>query len=334
MVKSALKLMTIVMVLFQITMVFTSCCDDDSQSESKPDVPTSGNIKYEVKDTSAGTFLVKNISSHESFTSVADVVPEDTLLIQFTPKQDYRNYSFAIFCNDLEQLNDSIYVVPRLGAGTHNIELSAADTIGNLIYSATKELRITIPESYIIIPMIVSVSADLQPLVNVELSYTDKNGDECKYLIGEEEWIKPDSASFYKYKSEDGHIHYSGRVPEGCEILEEERYAPNRYFILNTRFLNLTYDVTTTFTARYVPKANIELDRDSYEFTHGIDRQSARVSIPKVIVIDSYSSFNIDLTNHTVQKDNVMSYLEELSKNPDTQQFNLSTKGNITNANH
>ena len=295
----------------------------------------------EVKDYSSGTFEVMSLSAYETIEQSAEVIDGDTLLIRFTPKQDYHNYSFSVSCKDLKKVNDSIFVVPRMNSGIHEVEFVASDTIGKDIYQATKTLTLNVPKSYVIIPMKVNVSADLKPFVDVELSYTDKDGNERKYLIKEEEWIKPDIKSFYEYKTEEGEIEYGFSVPEGCEIINAEAYAPDCYYVLNTRFLDLENDVTTTFSARYIPKPDIEIDKGNYTFSHSIDRMSANISIPGRIVIDNYMSISISIDiiigesnpeepNPEETKINVMSYLEELSNNPDIKKFNISTTGSIT----
>lgn len=399
------KLMSTALVAFAVTMVFTSCCEDDDPkpikfstsssltefavADAPPqyidveaintdwDVSCEDNwvsvkkevnrvrvavednkneelresyviinckenatlsVKYHITqkgkridlDASAGSFEVKNLSAHESAEQVADVVPTDTFVIKFSPKQDYENFEFAISCSELKKINDSIFVVPNLETGNNDITLEAVATAGNYIYKATHTMTLKVPESYIIIPMNVVLSADLEPLVDVEMSYTDIHGNERRYLIKDEDWVRPDSASFYEYIDEEGRTVYSGRVPDGCTIVREEKYAPNHSFSLDARFLNITSDVTTTFTARYSPKQSVELNREDYYFTHGIDRKSARVNIPGKIVIDSYSSFNIDMTDHTVMRENVAAYLEELSNKPDVKKFKLSTSGDIS----
>lgn len=316
------KLMSTALVAFAVAMVFTSCDDDD-----KPEP-----IKYTTSFTD-GTFEITNLSAYEPVGNTAVVICHDTLLIKFYPKQDYENSTFTISCPELEKVNDSIFVVPNLKTGENQITLEAADTIDNIniniINKSEQVITLTIPESYMIIPLLVSVSADLKPFIDVELSYTNIEGKEQKYLIKEEEWIKPDSVTLYKYETADGKISYAYTVPEGAKILEEERHAPNPHFSLDTRFLDLKNDVTTTFTARYIPKHDIELSREKYSFTHNIDRKSARVSIPGKIVIDAYTAINIDLTDHTVLKENVAAYLEELASKPDVKKFKLSTSGDI-----
>lgn len=314
-----IKLMSAAMAVLAVTMVFTSCCND---SDSEP-------IKF-TTSLSDGSFEVTNLSAHEPVGSSAVVIYHDTLLIKFNSKQDYENPSFTISCRELEKVNDSIFVVPSLKTGENKITLEAADTVNNyIIYKAEQIITFKIPESYMIIPLSVRVSADLKPFIDVELSYTDKEGKEKKYLIKEEEWIKPDSALFYKYETEDGLIGYASQVPEGAKILEEEKLASDPRFTLDTRFVDLKNDVTTTFSARYIPKQNVELEREEYRFTHYIDRKSAQISIPGKIVIDAYTSINIDLTDHTVRKEDVASYLEELSAKPDIKKFKLLTSGSI-----
>lgn len=88
--------------------------------------------------------------------------------------------------------------------------------------------------------MVVYVSSDLKIFVDVELSYTNKDGKELKHLINEEEWIQPDSVTFYKYKNEDYDIDYSIDKPEGYEVLEDNLDSIT-YFLINIMKTNITF---------------------------------------------------------------------------------------------
>ena len=285
---------------------------------------------YSITEKQAGTLTVKNLSAHEDIVESADVIKNDTLLIHFIPKQDSLDHTFSIYSKELTKVNDSIFVVPRMDSGTHEVELMVSDTIGFEVYQAKKDLIFNVPKSYIVTPIIVEVSSDLKPFVDVELSYTDKEGFERKHLIKEEEWIKPDSVIIYKYENAEGRTAWSGKVPEGCKILGEEKYASYPYFIMDARFLDIKTNITTTFSARYIPKSNITSDRDKYVFSHGIDRMSAKISIPETIVIDNYTSLSFDMSDKTITKENITPYLYELSQTPDVKKFNISTMGEIT----
>lgn len=353
---SIFKLMAAVTVC-AVAVVTTSC---ENTPIVKPD-PI-------VKDTSAGTFIVKNLSTQATIGQSAEIINRDTILIAFKPNQEYINSTFTIICNGLERVNDSIYVLPKdyLNSGVttdgntitaHNpkdlpdvieVNILASDTITTTsdsesyyIIKAESSFKLNVAKSYVIIPLKVNLSPDLKSFVDVELSYTDKDGNEQKYLIKEEEWVKPDSVTLFEYETEEGETNFGYVVPDGCKIIEEERFARDCYYVLNTRFLNLENDVTTTFSARYIPKPDIEIDRENYTFKHGIDRMSASISIPGTIVIDNYISFNIsidihigmgtdDISTPEETKEKVRSYLEELSNTPDIKKFNISKTGLIT----
>lgn len=348
------KLMTAVTVC-AVAMVIASCKDVE-------------NTPMVVKDTSAGTFIVKNLSTQEIIGQSAEVINRDTILIVFKPNQSYLNSTFTIICNGLEKVNDSIYVLPKdyLDSGVtvdgntitvskpkdlpDDIEVNvlASDTIkatsdseSDYIIKAESSFKLNVAKSYVIIPLKVKISPDLKSFVDVELSYTDKDGNEQKYLIKEDEWVKPDIETFYEYKTENGETAYGFSVPEGCEIIHEEPYVPDCYYVLNTRFLNLENDVTTTFSARYILKPDIEVAKENYTFKHSIDRMPANISIPGTILIDNYISFSISIDIHIgvgtdgvstpeETKEKVISYLEELSSHPDTKKFRISKTGTIT----
>lgn len=347
-----------------LAMVLTSCPGPVPEPEPFPN-PEPEPV---VKDTSAGTFIVKNLSTQATIGQSAEVINRDTILIVFKPNQKYINSTFTIICNGLEKVNDSIYVLPKIyldsGVTTDGntitvhkpkdlpdvieVNILASDTItttsdseSNYVIKAESSFNLNVAKSYIIIPLKVSTSPDLKSLVDVELSYTDKYGNEQKYLIKEEEWVKPDSVTLFKYETEEGETNYGYVVPDGCKIIEEERLSSDCYYVLNTRFLDLENDVTTIFSARYIPKPNIEIDKENYDFSHSIDRMSAKVSIPGTIFIDNYISFNIslnikigvgtdDISTPEETKEKVRSYLEELSNTPDIKKFNISKTGLIT----
>ena len=321
-----------------LALTFSSCCKDDDDEiltpghgEGTENVEDGKGTEFIVKDNEAGIFVVENMSSREILgQTTTDVIRDDTLLVLFQPKQDYRGRLFPISCKDLEKINDSIFVVPGLNSGSHTIEFSVSDTIGHSIYRAQRTFSVNVPKSYVSIPITVNLSADLLQFVDVELAYTDKGGLEHNYSIKEDEWIRPDSVVYYIYKKEDGHIASSGTVLDGCEVISEEKVAPNPHFEWDARFFDINEDITTSFIARYSPKSNLVLDRESYFFTHAVDRESARVSIPGRIVIDIYNAITIDLTDKSVIKDNVEDYLEELAQNPDVKKFRITTEGRIS----
>lgn len=319
----AFNSISVVMVLFIATVCLSSCCTDDDP-EPQSNVPA-----LTLKDSAAGTFEITNLSSRETIDQVADVIKDDTLLIRFIPKIDYRSYIFSISCNDLDKVNDSIFIVPRMTAGTHNVQLMATDTIDTNIFQAERLVTLNVPNSYFVIPLDVQLSSDLQSLVNVEISYTDKEGIERKHLIKEDEWLRPDSFFVYKYQLDGNVAIWSTNIIDGYEPVEVKKCASNPSFTLDTRFLNLQNEIITTFTARYIPKTDLQLERNSYEFAHRIDRKSARISIPGQVNIDVYYPINIDLSNHTVTKDNVSTYLEQLSNHPDVKRFKILTNGQI-----
>ena len=302
---------------------FTSCCKNDETVEPETIVIDAG-----------GTFYVQILATGEEITNTAEVIKGDSLLVVYKPKSENQNKSFLISCDGMEQKRDGVFVLKKEANGTFPVVFKAECSGETEIYRATKTLNLTIPSSYFLIPMIVSVSNDLLSFVDVDLCYTDKEGAEHQYRITEKDWFKYDSYTWYTYKDENGNVVESTNVPEGCEIISEETIDDtDSHFTLQTRFLNLQENVTTTFTAHYTPKADLVLNKDNYKFMHNIDRKSATISISGVTVVDMYLPINIDLTNHTVLKENVATYVENLSQTPDVKKFRISTDGHISSDN-
>lgn len=316
-------LFTLLMILALVLTFASSCCDKEE----------SGTEDSNVVDSYSGVFTITNLSTHELIGDSANVINNDTLVIHFTPKQEYANpnYKFEIICGQaLEQIDDSTFTVPKSFSGSKSLVVSASATVDEKIYNALRIITLNVPQSYISIPMVVSVSADLKEFVDVELSYTDKNGNEQRHLVKEEEWVKPDSTTLFVYKKENGTITFGEVLPQGATLIEEERYKPNCLFIMDARFYDLGKDITTTFCARYTLKSGIDINRENYELTHNIDRRSANIRIPSQIVIDYYIPITIDLSNHVINKGSIPSYLDALSKTPDIKRFKISTSGQIS----
>ena len=311
------RLTTSVLVAFILVTAIASCQNDNEESPA-------------IKNKDAGTFIIKNLSTQKAIAEYSEVINRDTILIAFRPNQKYFNSHFSIKCEGLDRINDSLFILPKdffdngVTIKGDTIIVSKPKDIPNSIavkvsatgsvsarsdkgsddfIQADSTFTLIIAKSYALIPLQVGLSSDLLSLVDVEVSYTDLNGMSQKHRVKDHEWVKT-------YKSNDTFL-----------------------FSLNARFLNIKgKEMVTTFTANYLPKEKIELDKDTYNLLHDLSMGEPTVFIPGLTVININHSTNwgleIDDCPEYASED-VTAYLEELSNNPDVKRFKLSTSGNI-----
>lgn len=305
-------------------LVSCSCCDDD---------------KTEIKHDDAGVFAIINLNTGEAIDgSTANMLIDDTLKVEFTPKSEYQKKSFSVTCSSssIKTLKDNLFLVS--GVINDKVKFLAyskeEDDKTITEYSAEKELTINIPSSYAIIPFHLEVSPDLLQLVTAEVNYKNGDGAQGSFVINDEDWIHQDSTTVRLYVDDDGYEYYIGgsQTPEeGWKLLEQRKVVSNSIYDFSMRCYHLGVD--NEVTVNYIPKSQYTLDKDTYTLVHELDRRSAKIVIPNVVVIDNYSGFsfsiNIGLWNGVNKKD-VQSYLDNLRNTPDVFRFNISDGGNIT----
>ena len=117
-------------------------------------------------------------------------IPGDTLKISFSPKQEYTNLKFKLQCEELEQINDSLYKIKLTSSGNHSYDVGAECTVSDgtseTTYSATSKLEVRIPDTWVIIPYSLSMSGDLSELVIPEITYTDTHGKSHTFRVSDE----------------------------------------------------------------------------------------------------------------------------------------------------
>lgn len=308
-----LKLKTAVTVC-ATAVVMASCCNNTPVVV--PDTPLI------VKDTSVGTFIVKNLSTQATIKQNEEVINRDTFLIAFKPNKDYSEKKFTIECNGLRKFNDSIFIlpdeyfgskiedgkiiVPREPTPTIDVKISARIGEDDKDYDflrADTSFVLNVATSYAIIPLCVDLTSDLKSLVDVEVGYTDVDGKELRYRVNDEEWVYT-NGSF-----------------------------EHATFSLNTRLLNIKdKNVSTTFSVFYTPKKDIKYDKETYWLAHAIGRGNASVFIPSMInipPINNSSDWHGLLVAFRYVSADVAAYLDELSKKPYERKFNISN-GKVT----
>ena len=274
-------------------LVVTSCSDDDEDGVEQPK-------KTPVTDQQAGTFKIVN-QTYDDGTTGAGIIalPGDTLKVTFTPKADYKGLTFKMSCEELEQVNDSLYVVTKNASGTKKYTVSAAyqnETETTVIkYSAKTDFELTVPDSYVIIPYHLTLSQDLKELVTPEVTYYDADGKRHTFVV---------------------------------KAWEESEYVATTHFYV--RYYKV--GVTATVEFRYIPKQDVSLTRDRYYLSRQFDRGSAKIQIPKTINIDIYNAMNFSLViggEIGTAKEDIPAALDELSNTVDVLKFSIDEKGRI-----
>lgn len=273
----------------------TSCCKDDKQENEKT-VPS---------DSQAGKFSVSNLSYQEEGEKLSlTALTGDTLKISFSPKQEYANMKFSLNCEGLEQINDSLYKVIETEDGDHTYKLFAEyenkTGVTSAYYTATSELKISIPKTYIIIPYKMTMSSDLKELVTPEITYTDSEGKSHIFSVSEDKLLKNQIEDVINYS-----------------------------YIYKVRYYKT--GITSTFTVKYVPKQNVAYERDRYYLSHSLDRMRAGIHIPNQTNIDIYNSFDINIKiggDNGIAKEDIAATLAELSNTPDVIKLNIFNGSN------
>lgn len=296
--------------------VMSSCCDDEDDEAS-------------VINNNAGTFAVTNISYDDSVDRLSvKAIEIDTLKVKFTPQSDYQSENFIVECPPLKKLNDSLFVVEGLKVGDNEIMLTATCKKEKETLSKAETLKISVPEKYVIMPYHLTMSKDLEELVQPEVSYTDGDGHIHTYKVSTNDIVRPDSTLVEMYEDVNGktHLVYDGEgVPEtDWTKVEERKLANPTYYDFNVRYYKV--GISSNVTVRYLPRHNVELTRERYYLSHCLDRGSATVHIPNLLYMDSSTSFRLTIKiggEDGIGKDEVASALEELEKTPDVINLNI-----------
>ena len=276
---------------------FAACALTISLSCSSDDEPA----KRPITDNNAGEFKVSNLSLFDKQQKgELEAINGDTLKVIFTPKSDYKDIKFELSCDQLKKYNDSLYIVNAAKAGGQQLKLTAKylnETDNSITtYTAEKDIDITIYSESVTIPYVVSVSKDLLKFVDPEVTYESSDGEKLTFTIKDSDWLKPKNT-------------------------ESENYD----YVFNIRYT--TMGVMSTVSVKYLKKANVENDKDSYFFHHELDRRSASIKIPGAIYNDIYAPINIRIGPDT-RRDAVDSYISELSANPDVFKINVDPQKN------
>lgn len=322
--------LTVLLVILQTTSFICACCDSDpdpviNQETTENQDGTDANNEEAIapKDTLGGTFNVTNLSYNESTENLSlTALNGDTLKVVFTQKTEYKDKFFSISCDNtkLAKLNDTLYVVKEMQSGDNKINLSAISA--DSLVSATAELTVNIPKAYVIIPYKVGVSNDLLGFVDAEVTYTDTQGKEHTYVVPDSQWVKSDSVRCQLWEDTNGGLHFVevgvNQPKDGWTLVEEEMELPIPYYIFNVRYYKT--GISSIVTIRYIPKKDVSIDRDSYDFYHKLMRGKAEVQVPNVIYIDNSISFDLTINigdDGGIKKDKVKDYIDELAKTPD-----------------
>lgn len=312
---------------------YTSCDPDPNPTiTTEIDVPIPISIGKSKVDSLAGSFKLKNITdSNQESSNEIIAIPGDTIQVIFEPKSEYRTNGihFVLSCSGLEPLsanNDSMYVVNRnSNYGKLQISLRAKyenkSNEGTTTLSASTISTINVQsKSYIAIPYQLQVSEDLLQFVTPEITYNDPLGNKRTYRLENDDMVHSDSVT-YSYT-------HNGKV-------ENQTYLPNAKYSFKLRYTSLP--ATTEVTVRYIPKDNVEITRNDYDFQHRFDRMSASGILydtngSATIITDIYSNFSITINPNSPKRQTeqgIRQYIETLARTPDVKQWSISTRGKI-----
>lgn len=301
-----------------VVSMMSACSDDENENAS----PSVGSL--------AGSFSVTNISYFEdNAESPLKVLEGDTLKIMFAAEGENKGKKLTVSCQSLKKLNDSLFVAEELNTGDNTLKLQATTDSA----SCTSDFIVDVPDAYVIMPYRISMSSDLDELVQPEVSYTDANGKTHTFMVPAVDIVRPDSALYERYMDSEGesHIILVGRdkVEAGWTKVEERKMARDTHYDFKVRYYKV--GITSSVTVRYIPRANTPLTRDRYYLSHLLDRGSAKVVVPGVIFNDNYSSWNLSVTiggDGGIDKADVAAALAELAQNPDVLKLNIDPRNN------
>lgn len=325
-----------------MTIFSLSSCNNDDEEEDNANKPSyqqnddekgnSGNKKDSTTVTIKGTFTITNKCTGEEIVTTTDMFDQDTLCIEFEPEEKYKAQQFTISCEELSSLGNGFFVLKNRTSSPTSLLISAICKSEATQYIANKAIDVNVSHTYAVVPFWLLASQDLLLLSTAQVTYTDADGREHSFDIKDEDWERPDSIILYTFQDSEGFEHYEENKAEGLEkgwtLKEEEKLGPNATYSFDVRYYHL--DIDASVTVRYKRKDGVSATADSYYLYHTIDRNSAKITIPGITVIDQYNHINLDLTDHDVSKSALDKYFNNLNSSTDTFKLNISNGGTIT----
>lgn len=298
---------------------FTSCCDDDDDiivpEKSAP-----------LKDSEAGTFIITNISTNEEIEgSSYECFAGDTLKVEFQPKQQYSTFDFNITASRLTKVSNGLFIVPNLETSNggiisiaKNVDFEATNKTNGNKLSAKRTVPFFTYVAEADVTYSLSISPELLPFIDATLDYTTDKGTETKSLSNND-WVR-DTVYMYVFVSDEGkEMHSSSNEKQEGYTLTDSIAYYYVYFKMNMHYTKL--DTDHTVTVRYAPKAGVEPTEESYYFRHSLFWG------PATICGKNVNNVSISIGKRTdIKKEEVASYLEELSAAPDIVKLHLSKR--------
>lgn len=201
------------------------------------------------------------------------------------------------------------------------------ETKDNVKYqlSATNECRIfaySIPES-LLVKYTLEVSAELLQFVTPTIVCANENGSNTtSYTLKDGDWAKTEQEHIVVYSDDEGKDHFvsetKGEKPEeGWTKTDEFDYWPPYSYGFERDYT--AKNTTLVATVTYQAKDNVSVTQDSYEFYHKLDWYNKQRGVV----------MNVDLTDHTVRKDKVLEYIDNLVGKADEIKLFIDRTGNI-----
>ena len=312
-----------------VAAIVTSCSKDDDRPLPKEDTQEEvggkeNNVKIQITDSNAGSFLVTNLTTNEVLDGHNSyVLYYDSLRFEFLPNKKYSKFHFVeqyerIRYSKVEQIKP-VYVC-QSDDGTKLImnascRFESGDTIYNL--SASRELTIQYPEHYSEITYIFGITKDLLTFVTPVVDYSDYEGHNNTIQLTDEM------------------IHI-----EDDSVYEGINYGGFGKWTKDVRYLK--WGIDCGMRVRFVAKPNVELSKDAYEFDQWLSVPSASshgTNSSGTIVVKNYSWITINITinigkeaktdDGLIRKEYVQEYIEQLIRSPLQQRFHIDEDGEI-----
>lgn len=282
--------------------------DDNDSPEEKPGTDTNKS----VTDKDAGTFKFVNITTNEQITaSYHQCFVGDTIKVEFSPKAEYAQVPFEITAEPFTKLNDSLFVVTDLETDriSKNVNFKAQYAKNDSTLTATelKGFFTYVEKAHVTYTL--NVSDALLQFVDVIMEFTDERGHVGTVTLGNDDW-KREAVTFYEYENEKGARTWSTDTDLGEEWKRvDERVAYYTFYNLEMDYEKL--DMQYSVRAKYIVKQGVQPVEESYELEHNLQWGPATVAGAETINV------SIKITDYTVKRENVASYLENLAAKPD-----------------
>lgn len=303
-----------------VVFILTACNKDDDTTQSQSqevNINIGGKEAFDVNNAifSSNGQAVTEISLKVS--STCDVYIGDSVLNKAT------SYNKCTWKSSNEN-------VVSISTTKGNKTTLTAKSVGDAIISVTDEankktlsLKVVVDGEYTAdIDYNLSMMADLLQFVSPEVVVTEDGVEKYKYVLSENDLMVQDSLEY----NDDGVIKRKERPRKWTKTIHYQRWG-----------------LKTDMIVRYIPKQNVTMDKDSYDFYRDLSWVTAKSKGPSFF--GSYTNIsisinlNINITDNGViiksdndgkiLKESVADYVQQLAAHPDTLSSQIHADGKI-----